>query len=860
MAIKSVFNLKPMSHPLYVSLIILLTVSFSVYSQNIAANITKTTPAPKEEKKSKEFKQAMDAFKSNEFYFAAEQFKKAFSKTRNKAERTEITYYLGLCNFRMLNFKNAVNFFQRAINSGYSDPEVRLLLAQSLHNLGEYEDAIKEYENYLAQRPEDQRAKNGIEGCRLAAEFKKNRTRYLVENIKDLNTKENEFGVVYSGRPGTFDEIMFTSDRMGSTGKKREGWFGGNFTDIFTAKAERKTNKRQQRLRRGENKSLMADTKWLEPVPVSPMINTAYHEGGLTLDKRRKTMYFTRCLKQKSQNLGCGIYVTERLGQDWKEPEIVILAPDTASSVGHPSLSPDDKLLYFASDMPGGLGGRDIWVTSYNRRSRSWDTPKNLGPMVNGPGDELFPFAHDDGYLYFSSTSHPGMGGLDIFRVPVNEEGMPTGAPENMGYPINTNFDDFAIVLEDGGARRGFISSNRDGGRGGDDIYAIYLAPLEYRLEVLVTNSKDKKPLQQVSARIDGSDGSSFTVNTDKNGILIVEPGTLKENVSYQINFEKKKFLSSFSNFTTMGISMDQYEFIPAENYFLYSIKINKSLDPIEEPIILPNVFFDLAKWDLRPESKEALDMVYDILNKNPNIVIELRSHTDYRDTDANNDLLSQRRAQACVDYLIEKGIDPDRLIAVGKGEREPFTVPENYEGYGKGLFKPGTVLTEKFIKTLSPELQEVANQINRRTDFRVVSENYVPKAKSDQSSSDQGASTADVDPKSQTTTEKPIGQIHVCEARDNFGKIAQQYNITLRELRELNGGLRGVRIFEGLELKVTPGGDYTEYDSKRYRVEQGDNFRTIAQKTGLTVKELKQLNPNVKETDLVPGFIIFVK
>ncbi|MFN3952421.1 MAG: OmpA family protein [Thermaurantimonas sp.] len=849
-----------MSHLRIATIVLTLFFSFSGVSQQLASTSNTSSTTPKEEKKSKEFKQAMDAFKSNEFYFAAEQFKKAFSKTRNKSERTEITFYLGLCNFKMLNFKNAINYFQRAINAGYSDPEVRLLLAQSLHNLGEWEDAIKEYEAYLNLQPDDQRAKNGIKGCRLAADLKKNRTRYLVENVKDLNTKENEFGVVYSGRPGTYDEIMFTSDRLGSTGKKREGWFGGNFTDIFIARAERKTNKRQQRLKRGENKSLMAETKWLEPVPVSSMINTNFHEGGLTLDKRRKTMYFTRCLKQKSQNLGCGIYVTERLGQDWKEPEIVILAPDSVSSVGHPALSPDDKFLYFASDMPGSLGGKDIWITTYNRRSRSWDTPKNLGPLVNGPGDELFPFAHDDGYLYFSSTSHPGLGGLDIFRVPVDEEGMPTGAPENMGYPINTNFDDFAIVLEDGGARRGFISSNREGGRGGDDLYAIYLAPLEYRLEVFVTNSKDKKPLQQVSARIDGSDGSSITVNTDKNGVLIVEPGTLKENVSYQINFEKKKFLSGSSNFTTMGITMDQYEFIPAENYFLYSFKINKSLDPIEEPIVLPNVFFDLAKWDLRPESKEALDVVYDILVKNPNIAIELRSHTDYRDSDANNDLLSQRRAQACVDYLIEKGIDPERLTAVGKGEREPFVVPENYEGYGKGQFKPGTVLTEKFIKTLSPELQEVANQINRRTDFRVISENYVPKAKTDQPDAQQGATATSTDSKPDAPTEKPIGQIHICEPRDNFGKIAQQYNITLRELRELNGGLRGVRVFEGLELKVTPGGDYTEYDSKRYRVEQGDNFRTIAQKTGLTVKELKQLNPNVKEPDLIPGLIIFVK
>ncbi len=818
-----------------------------VYGQKKKEKDDENTVEEEDKKMSKERKKAEDAFKSNEFYFASQFYKKAFSKTKSKSEKTEITFLLGECYRHMMDYKQAANQYEKAIKLKYDNPLVYLYLGDMYRYMANYEDAVLQYEEYIRLQPKDQRGTLGLEGAKKAADMKKNRTRYMVENIKDLNTRQDEFGVVYSGK-GT-EEIYFTSNRETALGKGKDGWQGGKFSDIFVAEAERKTKKGKSKGKNNQ-KSLNENISYSEPIPVSELINTKFHEGMPTFDRRKRTMYFTRCIKEKSQDVGCAIYVTEKRGQDWGEPEIVVLAPDTSSSVGHPCLSPDEKTLYFASDMAGTMGGKDIWLTTYNRRERKWNDPTNLGPKVNGKGDELYPFAHDDGYLYFSSNTWVGLGGLDVYRIQVGEDGLPIGELENMGVPINSNADDFAIVFEPGEATRGFLSSNRDGGNGGDDLYTVYLAPLVYTIEGVLTSAKSGKPIPQATVRLDGSDGTSTVVNTDKNGVYVFEVGVLQEGISYQLNFEKKKFLSNAAELTTVGIPMESFEFIPTENHFLYGFKISKTLEPIEEPIILPNIFFDLAKWDLRPEAMQSLDSVQIILERNPTIVIELRSHTDYRGDDRSNQILSQNRADTCVKYLISKGIPEDRMIAVGRGENEPFTVTEGYKGFGSEQFKVGTQLTERFIKTQTNEYQEIANQMNRRTDFKVIRDDYVPTA------------VKVVDEKTgEVKVEAPKEpKIHIVQGRENFGQIATQYGITIKDLRDLNNGLRGVRPFEGLELKVVPGADYTEYDDKRYRADRGDNFSTIARKTGVKVKELKELNPDLKDADILPGSVIFIK
>jgi peptidoglycan-associated lipoprotein len=277
-------------------------------------------------------------------------------------------------------------------------------------------------------------------------------------------------------------------------------------------------------------------------------------------------------------------------------------------------------------------------------------------------------------------------------------------------------------------------------------------------------------------------------------------------------------------------------------------------MDPIEVPIVLPNVFFDLAKSDLRDESKVALDTVFNILQRNPTITIGLRSHTDYRDTDAKNQVLSQARAQSCVDYLIEKGIPADRLTAVGMGEGEPFTIPDSYAGYGADKFKEGDKLTESFIKRLGGDDQEVANQINRRTDFKVLSDDYVPSAPLATADGEQALAPA-------KKNENPIGQTITLGPKDrSLGKIAMQNGMNVVELKKLNAGLRGARPMPGMVLKITKNGDYTEFDATHYQVQRGDQLRSIAKKVGSDVKTLKSLNGIKNDSELIIGSWIQTK
>ena len=805
-----------------------------------------------EESVAKDTKKANDYFEAKEYNKAVELYKRAFGKANSRKEKADITFNQAECYRFMNDCKNAANYYKRAVKMKY-DAIAQLRLADMLRCQGEYEEAISEYQVYKQEKPGDKRGEEGIESCKMAIEWMKSPSRYMVSNMKDFNSKNSDFQAAYAGkRPDDYTVLLISSMREESIGKREDGWTGQRYSDIYITEAERKRGRgRGRAAATAENEEL----NWSAVVPLSEMINTKEHEGVVCFDSRMKTLYFTRCINEKNMKLGCMIFETRKQGQDWAQPELVYAAPDSLTSVGHPSLSPDDTYLYFASDMPGTMGGKDIWVTTYDKRKKKWDDPKNLGVNVNTGGDEVFPFAHDDGYLYFSSNGLEGMGGLDIFRIKVGEDGLPIGKAENMKYPINGNTDDFAIVWEKGDAKKGFMASDRKGGKGADDIYSVYLVPLKFTMDGIIVSSKDGRPIPQATVRLDGTDGTSIVVNTDKDGHFYFTKDQLKEDTQYKVNVEKKKFLTNTADFTTIGVDISAFEFVPSENIFLHGMRIQVKLDPIEVPIVLPNVFFDLAKWDLRPEAQQALDSVVVILNNNPNITIEMRSHTDYRDTDEKNKVLSQHRADTCVSYLISKGIAADRLVAVGMGESDPFTIPEGYTGYGSDQFTPGTRLTEAYIKTQTNAKQEVGNQINRRTDFRVLSDDYVPNAPATK----PGGTTNTPDaPKEET--KNPVGEFYTCGAKDNFGGIAKQAKISIVDLKKLNGGLRGVRVFEGLMLKITPDGDYTEWDAEHYQVQLGDNLSKISSKLNMSEKDLRDLNDGIKDKELLPGMWLATK
>jgi len=494
-------------------------------------------------------------------------------------------------------------------------------------------------------------------------------------------------------------------------------------------------------------------------------------------------------------------------------------------------------------------------MTTYDRRARQWNAPTNLN--INTRGDELYPYAHGDGYLYFASNGHVGMGGFDCFRVKLDENGMPVGDVENMLSPVNSEADDIALRWVPGdNTEKGFVISNRKGTRGEHDIWHVTEWSKEFEVTGTVVSSKNGKALNDVTIEVSDKEGNSFSITTDANGRFKIDRGTLGEDKSYKLNLSRKRFLTAVGDVSTKDLMLSDYSPIKEERTYVKSYNLKLVMDPIEVPIVLPNVFFDLAKWDLREESKVALDTVYNILQRNPTITIGLRSHTDYRDTDEKNQTLSQKRAQSCVDYLIEKGIPAERLTAVGMGESEPFEIPQNYAGLGADLFDAGSVLTESFIRRQGADAQEVANQVNRRTDFKVLSDDYVPSASV--ASEEGGEAGGTAKPKKD---ENPIGQTLTLGPKDrSLGKIAMSNGMNVVELKKLNGGLRGARPLPGMVIKITKNGDYTDFDASHYQVQRGDKINTIAKKNGVSAKDIKQLNDFRNDKDLIVGSWIQIK
>ena len=824
----------------------ILALMFSFSGALLAQESTdQETETEEPEVKVKALAKADAYYDAREYVLAIEQYKKAFSKAKDRKDKTEITFKIAESYRAITDCKNAAAQYKRAYKMKYG-ALAQLRYAEMLKCQGEYEDAIIEYQAYRQEVPDDPRGEKGIESCKKSLEMMQNPTRYLVTNIKEVNSKARDYAPAYAGkRAGDYSQLYISSSRPEATGKRESGITGEAYPDVFVATAERKRSRGRGRSKPSDNEPM----KFSTPLPLSETINTDDGEGAITFDSRRKTMYFTRCENIKNHSLGCAIWVTKQMGQDWQTPEKVVLTNDSSRSVGHPSLSSDDKILYFAGDLEGSKGGKDIWMTTFDRRKKAWNTPRNLGPKVNTADDELYPFAHDDGYLYFSSDGHPGLGGMDIYRVAVNEEGMPSGEVENMGYPINTNAQDFGIIWESGDAAKGFMSSDR-AKASDDDIYSVYLVPLKFSLDGIITSTKDGSPVQQATVTLKGTDGTSTSVTTDDNGYYKFDHPSMAENTTYKIVISRKKFLTNEYDATTIGVPVNAFEYIPSENIYLHGLKLNMKMDPIEIPIVLPKILFDLAKWDLRPESMVSLDTVAEILERNPNIVVELRSHTDYRDTDEKNQVLSQHRADTCVKYLISKGIEAERMVPVGMGESEPYTIPEGYKGYGAGEFDAGTTLSESYIKRLATnDKKEIAHQINRRTDMKVLRDDYVSGVKTEDGKKDADKEDG-----------PPPGEFYTCGPRESFGKIAKKFKLTVVDLKKLNGGLRGARPFEGMVLKVTKGGDYTDFDNSHYQAKSGDNYSKIAKATGVDKKTLKNLNDGITDKDIMPGMYIRIK
>lgn len=646
-----------------------------------------SSPVSAQKKKKGVKNKAFEVFEKGEYFKAINLLDKAYDKEKNKKTKALIVYKIAECYRYINNTKKAEMFYKKSISRKYKDPIAVYYYAEALRGNEKYFEAEAQYKRYIEQVPDDERGVNGLNSLDTIKYWTENPSRYQIKNIKALNTKESEFSPFYA--KDSYDIIYFTSARKGNGLAKVNGITGTGFTNIYESRFTRK----------GE---------WTEPILISDTINSEFDDGVASLTKDGNTMFFSRCAIDKTKDMGCQIYVsTKAAGDDWEIVELLQITDDSISC-GHPAISADGLALYFASTMSGGFGGTDIWKMERSTKGSEWDEPVNLGSEVNTPGNESFPFIREDGVLFFSSDTHLGMGGLDVFKAIKSEEEI--YSIENMKVPINSSADDFSIMFQGAEEKGMFTSTRKKGGRGGDDIYSFELPPILYSLSGVVKDARTDDPVEKAIVKIVSSDGEVIDIKTLDDGSFVHK---LKPEVDYAFLVSLKGYLKGKEKFSTKGLT-DSKE-------FTYDI----SLAPLEKSIELPNILYDLGKWNLRGESKEALDILIVTLNTNPNITIELSSHTDFRGDSRANNQLSQKRAQSVVDYLIEKGIAPDRLTAKGYGESKPNIISKKIAKIS--MFNESDVLSEEFINTLEKEEeQEAAHQINRRTEFKVLSTKYI--------------------------------------------------------------------------------------------------------------------------------------
>ena len=625
-------------------------------------------------------------FQRGEYYDASVTYKKVYNKLRKKEERPqrgEVAFKMGRC-YRLLNMSaRASAAFQNALRYEYPDSTTHFMLAQALHADGKYAAALRSYDKYLEFCPDDSLAINCAEGCRTAQEIRARGSRYVVKQAKLFNSRRADFCPMYLG--ADCDQIYYTSTTEKATGDKKSEITGMKNADVFFSKKNEK----------GE---------WERPEPVEGELNTEFDEGIVAFSPDAQTMYLTKARRELNAPTSVEIYTSTRSDAKWSAPVKFEITADTLSTFGHPAVSPDGEYLYFVSDMPGGYGGKDIWRISLKERQGSL---VNLGPDINTEGNDDFPYVRSDGSLYFSSDGHPGMGGLDIFRATaVGDPADLRWKVENMGFPINSAGDDFGIAF--GKGEDGFFSSNRGDARGYDHIYSFEYDPVRITIEGLVMD-KDEEPVKNAIIRIVGNDGSNQKEVARDDGSFSF---ALQRGVKYVMLAGAKGYLNQKQEFASDSTMEDA-------NYWVEFI-----LPSISKPSVVENIFYDYDKADLRPESKTALNELIAVLHDNPNVTIEMASHTDRWGSDAYNINLSERRAKSVVDYLVENGISRDRLQPHGYGKSRPKTVTKRIARLYP-QFKEGDILTEEFIKTLSEEGQQAADQINRRTEFSVLSLTY---------------------------------------------------------------------------------------------------------------------------------------
>ena len=648
--------------------------------------------------KSAKLSDAEEKHRIGEYHEAAGIYKKVYAKTppEKRDLRGYIAFRMAEC-YRLINStERAKSAYMNALRYRYPDTIVSLRLGQMYQKTGRYGEAIKHYNEYLLANPGSQLAFNGVKGCNEAPGWKENPTRYIVRKMDKFNSRYAEFSPMLYG--DKFDQLYFTTTREPKKPKEDKGEEKEKVVEGTINAITGQRNNDFYLVKQDENGN------WLAPEEIDDEVNTEFDEGTPSFTADGQTMYYTYCAQDPEGNRTSEIYSSSRSSATWGKGSKVNIVNDSVTALGHPAVSPDGKYLYYVSDAIGGYGGKDIFRSRLD--GNTVGPMENLGPEINTTGDEMFPYVKDSVTIYFASDGHPGMGGLDIYKA-VKDTVTGHWNVENMKAPINSSGDDFGITFA-GAEEKGFFSSNRNDARGYDHLYSFELPMITIFIEGLVLDV-DEYPVENATVRIVGKDGLNVKTQTKKDGSYKVE---LERDIRYVMMASARGYLNQNFELKTG----------PEEKNETYIVDF--FLSPITKPVVIDNIFYDFDKATLRPESKKALDEMIKMLNDNPNVTIELGAHTDRKGSDKYNEKLAQRRAQSVVDYLIGAGIATDRLEAKGYGESVPKTINKKMARQHPFL-KEGDVLTEEFINKLTPELQDSADQINRRTEFKVLRTNY---------------------------------------------------------------------------------------------------------------------------------------
>lgn len=624
-----------------------------------------------------------------EYFDAANQYKKAYSQTpaKERQQRGQRALKMAEC-YRRINYtQKAIAAYNNAIRYKQTDSMTYLYLAQQLMKNAQYKEAEKQFQTALDSMGNNASmelrtlATTGLHSAQKAPRWKKEGSDYTIKRENLFNSRRADYSPVLGGEDN--DRLFFTSTRNQAKGDELSGITGTKNADIFYSQKDDKG-------------------KWQRPEVIDTELNTDWDEGACCLSPDGRTMYLTQCKTDPDYPRFATIVTSQRSDAAWSKATELKMTNDTLSTFAHPAVSPDGQWLYFVSDMPGGMGGYDIWRVRLT--TNGVGGVENVGAPINTAGDEKFPTFRPNGDLYFSSDGHEGMGGLDIYIAKPNSNGWRI---EHPGFPLNSQGDDFGMTFE-GMKNQGFFSSNRGDGKGWDHIYSFYNPEIIQTVKGWVYE-QDGYELTQAVVYMVGNDGTNMKLSVKGDGSFTQE---IKAGVDYVLLGTCKGFLNHQEHIKVGPVKK-------SEEYVLQF-----PLASITAPVLIDNIFYDFDKATLRPESATALDELVVLLKENPNVTIELSAHTDYKGSAEYNKRLSQRRAESVVKYLTEHGIENERLTPVGYGKEMPKMIRKKVaERYP--FLKENDVLTEEYVKTLKDDEQEQCNQLNRRTEFRVLRTTY---------------------------------------------------------------------------------------------------------------------------------------